>query len=316
MPPAARVTDPTTHGGPLAPGPGSTNVLIGDLPAWRAVIDQHACPAVSITGPDGVGSVELGSPTVLINNMMACRLGDIVIEKPGLAMGPADPIIMGEPTVEIGEVGMGSPVVVTPLPPLVILAQAMASPATQAVSNSAQDLAQAAQDGTPEINLTLANQPLAAAAGAPVAAGTGPFASQDGAARAALQVANPESIKANREYAGLIYRGADGQYYYTGPIQGSDQGANPHAAPVPPGGAVVGDYHTHGDYSTADPATGAAVRTSDPKLDDFNSDGFSTTDKSGIASDGAGVPGYAGYLGTPSGTFRKYDPATGSDTTL
>ena len=108
MPPAARVTDPTTHGAPLSPGPGSSNVLIGNLPAWRAMIDQHACPAVSISGADGVGSVLMGSPTVLINNMMACRLGDIVVEKPGLAMGPANPIIMGEMTVMIGIPGQGS----------------------------------------------------------------------------------------------------------------------------------------------------------------------------------------------------------------
>jgi uncharacterized Zn-binding protein involved in type VI secretion len=108
MPPAARVTDPTTHGGPLSPGPGSANVLIGGLPAWRATIDQHACPAVSISGPDGVGMVMMGSPTVLINNMMACRMGDIVVEIPGLALGPADPIIMGEMTVMIGIPGQGS----------------------------------------------------------------------------------------------------------------------------------------------------------------------------------------------------------------
>ena len=108
MPPAARITDPTTHGAPLAPGPGSPNVLIGGLPAWRALIDQHACPAVSITGPDGVGMVMVGSPTVLINNMMACRLGDIVVEIPGLALGPANPIIMGEMTVMIGIPGQGS----------------------------------------------------------------------------------------------------------------------------------------------------------------------------------------------------------------
>jgi type VI secretion system secreted protein VgrG len=73
------------------------------------MLDQHACPMVSITGPDGVGMVMMGSPTVLIDYMMACRLGDIVIEKPGLAMGPANPIIMGCPTVMIGDVGMGSP---------------------------------------------------------------------------------------------------------------------------------------------------------------------------------------------------------------
>lgn len=109
MPPAARVADPTTHGAPLSPGPGSTDVLIGGMPAWRAMIDQHACPAVSITGPDGVGMVMMGSPTVLIDHMMACRMGDIVVEVPGLAMGPMNPIVMGCPTVIIGEVGMGSP---------------------------------------------------------------------------------------------------------------------------------------------------------------------------------------------------------------
>jgi uncharacterized Zn-binding protein involved in type VI secretion len=107
MPPAARVTDSTTHGAPLSPGPGSSNVLIGNLPAWRAEIDQHACPAVSVSGADGVGAVMMGSPTVLINNMMACRIGDIVVEKPGLALGPADPILMGEMTVMIGIPGQG-----------------------------------------------------------------------------------------------------------------------------------------------------------------------------------------------------------------
>src|SRR5262249_53947335 len=124
------------------------------------------------------------------------------------------------------------------------------------------------------------------------------------------------SIRDNREFGGLIYQRANGKYYYTGPVRGSDQGVNPSAAAVPRGGRQVGDYHTHGDYSTADPSTGAAVRTSNPAQDDFNSDNFSTDDRTGIASDGAGVPGYAGYLGTPSGTFRRYDPATGSDTTL
>jgi uncharacterized Zn-binding protein involved in type VI secretion len=102
MPLAARVSDPTTHGAPLSPGPGAVNVLIGGMPAWRASIDQHACPAASISGADGVGSVMMGSPTVLINGQMACRQGDIVVEVPGLAMGPANPIILGCPTVIIG----------------------------------------------------------------------------------------------------------------------------------------------------------------------------------------------------------------------
>jgi uncharacterized Zn-binding protein involved in type VI secretion len=103
MKPAARVGDQTAHGFPLAPGPGSPNVLIGNRPAWRATLDQHACPAVNVSGADGVGSVLVGSPTVLINNQMACRVQDIVVEKPGAALGPTNPIVMGCPTVLIGE---------------------------------------------------------------------------------------------------------------------------------------------------------------------------------------------------------------------
>ncbi len=95
-------------------------------------------------------------------NGLEPQRGDIVVEKPGLAMGPVNPIIMGEPTVMIGEVGMGSPVVVTPDPPLVLLGQAMsgasASGQTQAEvskynpSNAAVALATAAQVGTPFIH--------------------------------------------------------------------------------------------------------------------------------------------------------------------
>lgn len=114
----------------------------------------------------------------------------------------------------------------------------------------------------------------------------------------------------------MIYRDAGGQYYYSGAIRGTDQGANPAAAPAPVGSSVVGDYHTHADYSTADPLTHRAVRTSDPARDDFNSDDFSATDRAGIAADGNGIGGYKGYLGTPSGVFKVYDPATGTTSTL
>lgn len=100
--PAARLGDMTTHGTPLAPGPGSTNVLIGNQPAWRTITDQHVCAAVSITGADGSGFVIVGSTTVMINGTFACRIGDIVVEKPGTALGPANPIITGCVTVIIG----------------------------------------------------------------------------------------------------------------------------------------------------------------------------------------------------------------------
>jgi uncharacterized Zn-binding protein involved in type VI secretion len=141
----------------------------------------------------------------------------------------------------------------------------------------------------------------------------GPFPSRDAAARAALEIANPLSIHHNLEFGGLIYEDPSGQFFFTGPIVGGDQGVNPQDAPAPANAQVVGDFHTHADYSEADPVTGNAVRTSDPTRDDFNSDNFSDADRLGIAADGSGNPEYRGYLGTPSGTFRVYDPATGAD---
>lgn len=155
----------------------------------------------------------------------------------------------------------------------------------------------------------------AAGGGTPSGGGTnGPFATQDAAARAALTSANPQSISANREYGGVIYRDTSGQYYYTGPVQGSAAGFDPSSAPAPSGTQVVGDYHTHGDYSMQDPVTKVITRTSDPARDNLGSDNFSREDKIGIAHDGAGNPAYRGYLGTPSGTFRRYNPATGQNT--
>ncbi len=102
-PMAARVGDPTGHGTPLAPGIGSPNVLIGGMPAWRALADFHMCPIVKGLIPDVGGMALVGSPTVLINNMMACRVGDMIVEIPG---GP-NPIAMGCPTVHIGSAGGG-----------------------------------------------------------------------------------------------------------------------------------------------------------------------------------------------------------------
>jgi uncharacterized Zn-binding protein involved in type VI secretion len=67
------------------------------VPAWRATVDQHVCPLVTGTVPHQGGMVAVGSTTVLINNQMAARQGDQVIEK-----GPPNPIATGCPTVIIG----------------------------------------------------------------------------------------------------------------------------------------------------------------------------------------------------------------------
>ncbi len=95
--PAARVADVTSHGTPLSPGPGSTNVLIGGMPAWRALSDTHTCPLVTVLVPHVGGVVAVGSVTVLINNLPAARMGDMVVE-----VGPPNSIVAGCPTVLIG----------------------------------------------------------------------------------------------------------------------------------------------------------------------------------------------------------------------
>lgn len=104
MPPAARVGDmhvcpmvtpgtpPVPHvGGPILP-PGGITVLIGGQPAAR-VGDMAVC----VGPPD---SIAMGSPTVLIMNMMAARMGD-----PTMHGGV---ISLGFPTVQIGIPGQGS----------------------------------------------------------------------------------------------------------------------------------------------------------------------------------------------------------------
>ena len=94
---AARVGDMTAHGTPLGPGPGSHNVLIGGLPAWRATSDSHNCPLVTGTVPHVGGVVAAGNPSVLINNFPAATQGDVINES-----GPPNSITMGCPSVMIG----------------------------------------------------------------------------------------------------------------------------------------------------------------------------------------------------------------------
>jgi uncharacterized Zn-binding protein involved in type VI secretion len=97
MPMAARVGDLTSHGTPLGPGPGSTDVLIGGMPAWRVAMDFHQCPSFTGPAPHVGGVVAVGSTTVLINKMPAARQGDMVMES-----APPNSISMGCTTVMIG----------------------------------------------------------------------------------------------------------------------------------------------------------------------------------------------------------------------
>jgi uncharacterized Zn-binding protein involved in type VI secretion len=95
--PAARVTDQTSHGTPLSPGPGSLTVFIGGKPAWRAGSDMHICPLFDGPKPHVGGVVAMGSTTVFINGLPAVRQGDQILEA-----GPPNVILIGELTVLIG----------------------------------------------------------------------------------------------------------------------------------------------------------------------------------------------------------------------
>lgn len=95
--PAARLGDTTSHGTPLAPGPGCLTVLIGGQPAWRVGSDTHVCPLFDGPKPHVGGVVASGSTTVMIGGLPAARQGDSVIE----AEAP-NPIAMGATTVLIG----------------------------------------------------------------------------------------------------------------------------------------------------------------------------------------------------------------------
>jgi uncharacterized Zn-binding protein involved in type VI secretion len=102
MPPAARTTDMhvcpmvtgvVPHvGGPILP-PCEPTVLIGFLPAAR-VSDMLTC-----VGPPDV--IAMGSVGVMIGYLPAARMGDPTAH--------GGTIILGEPTVMIGEVGSPSP---------------------------------------------------------------------------------------------------------------------------------------------------------------------------------------------------------------
>ena len=94
MLPAARVTDMHTcpmwtgvvpHiGGPVMP-PGAVNVLIGNMPAAR-LGDMVTCAGP----PDTIAS---GSPTVLIGNKPASRLTDLTAHG-GVIMAPGCPTVL------------------------------------------------------------------------------------------------------------------------------------------------------------------------------------------------------------------------------
>ena len=125
----------------------------------------------------------------------------------------------------------------------------------------------------------------------------------DEAAKIALGLANPKSIRLNKEYGGLIYE-KGGKFFYTIPVAGKSNSfklalARPQ---LPNGAKVVGDYHTHGDYSRKD-AKGI-LRRATKDYDTEDSDNFSQADKDITTLAQMKYPCHKSYLGTPSGKFK------------
>lgn len=91
MPPAARVTDTTTHGGTIT-GPGVATVLISGMPAAVAG-DLHMCTLPPNTHQPTVSPFPAGSGTVLIQGRPALRTTD--------TCGCGAAAAVGDPTVQI-----------------------------------------------------------------------------------------------------------------------------------------------------------------------------------------------------------------------
>lgn len=146
MPPAARLTDMHTcpvvtllvpHvGGPILP-PCCPTVITGGLPQAR-VGDLLTC-----VGPPDV--IAKGSPTVIVGGMMAARMGDLTVH--------GGVIVMGCPTVIIGDVGSGAGGPSSAAAAAIVTATAAASrealkdPPSDSPQSSA--LQQAANEGSP-----------------------------------------------------------------------------------------------------------------------------------------------------------------------
>ncbi len=99
--PAARLTDPTEHGG-IIMAPGCPMVLIGGLPAAR-ITDMHVCPMVDGIVPHVGGPIVMGSFTVLVGGLPQARVLDELV-----CIGPPDMIAMGCLTVIVGMSGGGA----------------------------------------------------------------------------------------------------------------------------------------------------------------------------------------------------------------
>jgi uncharacterized Zn-binding protein involved in type VI secretion len=99
--PAANITTTTTHGGIVVAG--APTVLAENKPASR-IGDMHTCPMFDGPKPHVGGPIILGSFTVL-----TCSIPQSYQGNPAICVGPPDSLIIGAPTVLVGQsMGFGA----------------------------------------------------------------------------------------------------------------------------------------------------------------------------------------------------------------
>lgn len=119
------------------------------------------------------------------------------------------------------------------------------------------------------------------------------FGTAEEAAIDAMQEANPHSIHDNLEYGGWVHKNADGTFSSAPATVGQPAGLTNMPAK---GANDTVWWHTHGAY--------------DPAYDNENFSG-ATGDKGYSKANNA-----TGYVATPGGAIKRYDPSTNTVTTL
>lgn len=76
MPAAARFSDMTIHGTPFVPGLGSTNVLIGNLPALRAMSPAAVAAFVALVAEIAINAQKLATALTSSNAPAALEAGN------------------------------------------------------------------------------------------------------------------------------------------------------------------------------------------------------------------------------------------------
>jgi RHS repeat-associated protein len=135
------------------------------------------------------------------------------------------------------------------------------------------------------------------------------FGTMDAAADNWGQQYNASSINVNQEYGSTIYQttsaSGDVQFSYSAPNVGTT-GASVYVSPAPAGTTPVGDIHSHAAY---DPKYANNI------FSGISVTGANTTSNTGDIGDN-NQTGLTGYVTTPNGSLQKYDPATGTISTL